>query len=225
MLLSPTFSRAISLGGVLLWATGAAARTQPPMERITIRDNLYGTRNVSYFTTIHGLAVIDGDVVYGTVEDLLSKDVQRLSSNDQIHPLSGRAFSAFSPEAWPNGVINYQFDSEEGASQMGAIVDGAIARWQESAPYLTFNQVLPSGNVTAPGVLSIRVAVCGDCGATLGYNEEDPRFMLLEPSCPSTPLSHCNVSDVTHELGHVLGNYFSNHSFKAYSPFINRSIP
>jgi len=199
---------AITLGAIILSASIASARHQTPMERLTIRDDVYGTRNVSYFKTIDELAIIDGDIVYGTVEHLLSKDIRRWNPNDQTHSLSKRAFSGLRSVAWPNGVVRYQFDSDEGESQMKDIVDGAIARWLESAPYLTFKQILPNSPITAPGVLSVRVAVCGNCGASLGYSEQETQMMVLEPSCPSIPLSHCNVSDVTHELGHVLGESF-----------------
>jgi hypothetical protein len=39
---------------------------------LEIQDEFYGHRNVSYFVTSAGLALIDGDVVYGPVEDLLT---------------------------------------------------------------------------------------------------------------------------------------------------------
>ena len=56
---------------------------------VTINDDLYGTRDVSYFVTSNGLAVIDGDVVYGSIQDLTAHTIKNSIA-----------------------VINYKYDSD-----------------------------------------------------------------------------------------------------------------
>ena len=172
------------------------------LKQVTIHDHVYGTRNVSYFT-VDDLAVIDGDVIYGTVDDLLSKDVRLVKPDHQAHQLSERAFSVFNTSIWPNGIVTYRYESDATADLLTWVVDGAIARWQELAPYLTFNRLFPNSNVTTRGILVIRAPVCGGCNSYVGYNYPRP-VMNLQQSCPSSP-GGCWISEATHEFGHALG--------------------
>src|SRR5437667_3967270 len=52
---------------------------------IEINDAYYGRRNVSYFVSQVGLAVIDGDVVYGTEKELLANRYDP-QNPDRLYP-------------------------------------------------------------------------------------------------------------------------------------------
>jgi len=164
---------------------------------LQIRDSIYGTRNVSYFV-VNGLAIIDGDVIYGSVNQLRLQDIRR---SPQIK--ENRALSVNSNSAWPSATITYRYESDTTATVLIPIVNAAIARWKVSAPYLTFNRLLPNSNVEANGAAIIRATQCGGCNSHIGFANA-PRVMNLQQSCPSNPGS-CGVNEATHEFGHLLG--------------------
>ncbi|KAJ5880164.1 zincin [Penicillium subrubescens] len=153
----------------------------------TIFDNSFGERNVSYFTTVERLAIIDGDVIYGTEAQLLSSEF--------------RSFAVKQP--WPGATVVYKYDTAGTAARVAAIVNTAIVRWQLVSPYLTFQQL--SNNVTPMnGVLTISSNDCGGCNANVGFGALLPLQMNLQQ--PSTACNgSCGPNEATHELGHVLG--------------------
>jgi hypothetical protein len=155
----------------------------------TIIDNSFGERTVGYFTTVEGLAIIDGDVIYGTEAQLLSSEF--------------RSFSVKQP--WPNAIVMYKYDTASTAASVAAIVNTAIARWQLVSPYLTFQQ-LPNSVSPDNGVLTISANDCGGCNANIGFGATIPlRMNLQQPStaCPGS----CGPDEATHEFGHVLGKF------------------
>lgn len=167
---------------------------------LAINDNTYGVRNVSYWVTDDGLAVIDGDVIYGTVQDLLAHSLTANPPN-----VTRRAHSIFrTANPWAGATITYKFDSDctENTLGVGAIVDGAIANWKATAPYLTFKKV-PNSGVGENGVLMIVAPSCGGCSSPIGFYNS-PMTLYLQQMCPTTPGS-CGVAEATHEFGHALG--------------------
>jgi hypothetical protein len=165
---------------------------------ITINDDFYGLRNVSYFVVSDGLAIIDGDVVYGREKDLLAHQVNH---DTQLSHKKARAFSA--PNTWPEAKISYKYVSDAVQSQLSPYVDEAIQRWKRGAPYLTFSQILPNSNSAMNGVVTISANDCDGCHAKIGYANDDLR-MNLQQDCPKSP-GYCRSDEATHEFGHVLG--------------------
>jgi len=153
----------------------------------TIWDDFSGERNVSYFTTAEGLAIIDGDVIYGT-------EAQLLNSNF-------RSFSVLQP--WPAATVLYKYDTASTAAVLTPIVNTAIARWQLGSPYLNFQQ-LSDSVIPVNGVLTISSNDCQGCNASPGFDASESRHMNLQRICPANPGS-CGPDEATHELGHVLG--------------------
>jgi hypothetical protein len=155
----------------------------------TILDNSFGERSVGYFTTDEGLAVIDGDVIYGTEAQLLSSEF--------------RSFSV--KQAWPGATVVYKYDTAGTAASVTTIVNTAIARWQLGSPYLTFQQ-LPNSVSPINGVLTISSNACGGCNANIGFGATIPLQMNLQQ--PSTACNgSCGPNEATHEFGHVLGKF------------------
>jgi hypothetical protein len=164
---------------------------------VTINDDFYGTRNVSYFVTSNGLAIIDGDVVYGTVQDLIQHTIE----NSTVGNVKAkRAFSA--SNVWPSPVITYKYDSDDTEQQLGSIVSEAIRRWNVGAPYLTFTAATPNGPDPIDGVVTISVGGCHGCHASIGFASTGSLFMGLQQDCDS---GTCTADEATHEFGHVLG--------------------
>ena len=173
---------------------GAADRN---LTLLSIRDAKYGSRDVSYFV-VEDMAIIDGDVIYGSVEQLRAQDVRR---NPQVE--ESRAFSVLSSGAWPSATITYRYESDATATALIPIVDAAIARWRATAPYLTFTRLTPNSAAAANGVTTIKATECGGCNSHVGFANA-PRTMNLQQSCPSSP-GWCGVNEATHEFGHLLG--------------------
>lgn len=168
---------------------------------LTILDDRYGLRSVSYFND-DGLAVIDGDVIYGPIQDLMAN---KFDPNDVGKRRRASSVFAGSGYTWPKANITYRYDSDATETSLSSDVNNAISRWLKEAPYLTFFK-LP--NIAKPenGVLMITAKACGGCRASIGY-EDTPRMMNLQLDCkdPNKEPGPCGVGATTHEFGHVLG--------------------
>ena len=142
--------------------------------------------------------MIDGDVVYGTLQDLIAHTIDN-SSDGSVH---ARAFSA--PNTWPNAVITYKYDSDATELVLGSIVSEAIQRWRDGAPYLTFTATSPNGPEPTNGIVTITSKDCDGCHATIGFLASNPLSMNLQQDCPGNP-GVCGADEANHEFGHVLG--------------------
>jgi hypothetical protein len=72
-----------SFGNIVLYPTNNT------LARTTIHDDRYGTRELSYFVNDHGFIITDGDIVYGTIDDLSRAEAAAVDS----HSHTARAFS------------------------------------------------------------------------------------------------------------------------------------
>ena len=86
---------------------------------LEIRDPNFGHRNVSYSVTDTGLAILDGDIIYGPVEKLLAH-----RANDSVDDLS---YSFGNP--WPSATVMYKYIDDAIETQLKDLVNTAIARW------------------------------------------------------------------------------------------------
>ena len=171
----------------------------------TIKDGIYGTRDVSYFV-VNDLAIIDGDVIYGTVNQLRSHDINLnplIQSENSQTTKERRSLSVFSNNAWPSATVAYRYESNDVATTLIPIVNAAIGRWKSAAPWLTFKRLEPNSNIATNGVTTIRATECGGCNSNIGFTGA-PRFMNLQQACPSKP-GTCGINEATHEFGHLLG--------------------
>lgn len=163
---------------------------------IEIEDAYYGRRNVSYFVSQAGLAVIDGDVVYGIEKELLANryDPKNL---DRVYPA---AFSV--RESWPDATVKYKYDSDGTQTLLSDIVPVAISRWQTVAPYLIFPKQSPNSATPQNGVLTISANAGDGCHSDIGYRNA-PMTMNLQRDNPTSCV--CCPNQATHEFGHLLG--------------------
>jgi hypothetical protein len=189
----------------LLTSAPAFAQNSPiypsnkTLTTVTISDDFYGTRNVSYFVSSNGLAIIDGDVVYGTVQDLLQHTIENSTAGNAE---AKRAFSA--SNVWPSPNITYKYDSDDTERRIAPIVIEAIRRWNVGAPYLTFSAVSPNSAHAVDGIVTINATDCDGCHASIGFASSGSLFMNLQQDCNKTGLG-CFADEATHEFGHVLG--------------------
>ena len=186
---------------------------------LTIYDPFHGVRNVSYFV-VDGRAIIDGDVLFGSVESLLAHALppnlgradypptydefiqspyygSRLNDGSRQHRYNKRAVTfrqgLFS---WPGARLSYNFESARTEQILGRDILEAFRRWKVRAPYFTFTRV---GNAPAArGVVTVKAGSPG-CFAMIG--NQGPQSTGMEVNLQP---GLCNRAAV-HELGHVLG--------------------
>jgi Astacin (Peptidase family M12A) len=159
---------------------------------VTISDAQYGVRNVDYYIINGGLAVIDGDVIYGTEAQLLSNVVNGATSN-----FTRRAFSVKAAAGiWPNATITYKYDSADTASTVSGFFDTAVSRWKSKAPYLQFVR-LDDGATESSDVLTVKYT--DGCSSYVGLDKSHNQILTLGPGC--------GANEATHEIGHALGMY------------------
>lgn len=193
------------------------------LKTVRISDH-FGVRNVAYFTLANGLAVVDGDIIYGTEQQLLSHQVPDNFTSTTVarrrrglHRAPGRrSFSIFpanTPEIWPNAHIIYKYSTVAVKAKLENIVNDAIRRWQLKNPFLVFDEVAVSSTLVN-GQLTIFSDDCGGCSASIGYQSGSSMHMQLQQ--PTFILNHCGPgtgldnqgcfeNEATHEFGHVLG--------------------
>ena len=170
---------------------------------ITIRHPDYGVRNVTYFV-VDGDAIIDGDVHFGTVEELLSyrvpDDTDPDDDGDDGSELDRRALSLFQGrKTWPRGIWKYTYDSDSTERILKARVNEGFSRWKQKAPWATFAKI--KKNSRRKGIVTITAKSSG-CYATVGY-KGTTEYMNLNLSPGG-----CGPDQATHEIGHSLGRAF-----------------
>ncbi|KAF8908188.1 hypothetical protein CPB84DRAFT_1843643 [Gymnopilus junonius] len=152
--------------------------------RLSLQDRFYGSREVSYWVTDNGLAVIDGDVIYGPVETLLGHG---LAGHANATNITSRAHSVFAgASTWPSANIVYKFDSASTETLLSATVNGAIAKWKAVAPFLTFTK--------------LRRMQFEHRLFEFSPQYDPPAVMPCQPGT-------CGIPEATHEFGHLLGLY------------------
>ena len=164
------------------------------MTAVTISDQ-GDRRDVTYWTTPDGTAIVDGDIAYGSEAELLAA-----RSGAAKRGLEERSF--FMGLKWTGGVINYRYYDAATAAKLQPHVDEAIRRWRSGAPFLQFNR-LPDGNKGGFGILNIVGVDCGGCWSHVGMRLMGNIMNLQQPStkCPGW----CYADEATHEFGHLLG--------------------
>jgi hypothetical protein len=170
-----------------------ALGTLPPSAKdvraVTIYDSTWGLRNVSYYTTPDGLAIIEGDIIYGTEADLLAAAHAAANLASDQHIQKARGPGAF----FPNATIRFAYESAETEKILKERVTYAIANWRHMAPYLIFEE-LPIGTAKhEKHVVEFRHGP--GCVAHVGYG--DWPGINLGPGCGDRQTAH--------EIGHVLG--------------------
>lgn len=172
-----------------------------PGKAVTIKDPARGiVRDVSYRVGTNGLAIIDGDVVFGTEQQLLNSIVRKKKRDEvELEATSSQVGSrSFSNDvAVPGGVVPFFFNSVADQTALLAIVNGAIARWTNLTPYLVFKNL----GVYSPNMFGINIT-SNDVGCYTSDNVLNKFFGQWHMNLNKT---FCGVDQATHEFGHALG--------------------
>jgi hypothetical protein len=167
-------------------------------------DNLTTVnRRVSYLV-FNDLAIVDGDVVYGTEEDILQDIVHPNYARGEL-PGSKRALSIRTPNArWPNARIPWAFNSDDctntlSESQVTARKDlfrKATQVWMEKLPWLDIVEVIGPFDDTAKPAVGIRVTLID------GSVSWSPVGRASSQAASEIAIGADSLSVYVHELGH-----------------------
>lgn len=172
-----------------------------PTKKATIRDPARGIiRDVSYRVGANGLAIIDGDLVFGTEQQLLAAVVRKKKRGeiDQAASSSQLEERAFSVDiAMPNGIIPYYFQTVADQTAQQKNVNTAVARWKVVAPYLNF-QDRGVWNGVGFGIM----ITSNDVGC---YCNDIAMRKYFGPWNMNLNATYCGPDEAVHEFGHALG--------------------
>ncbi len=161
---------------------GGEHRGHGPVQTALIRGNSFAAKPVQY-VEIDGLAIFEGDIVLGTVEE-----VRRMSDDLRAEVAGGFAAGVVLPGAqfrWPNCRVPYTIDP---ALPNQARVTDAIAHWEANTGYRFPLRTTEADYVTfRPG---------SGCSSQVG-RRGGPQFVNLAPGC--------TTGSTIHEIGHVVG--------------------
>lgn len=162
------------------------------LKTVRIVDVL-GNRTVSYFL-IGDLAILEGDLAYGTEADLLSKAVGNVQSRR-----SNSIFATGDPsgDVWPANTVIYKYVDLAFRAQFKTAVDAAIKRWTDAHPCLKFEERDPSASPI--GIITIKPGgFPGVCwygpGPKPGYHPGTAMAMGLVIGCGANEITHEFVS-------------------------------
>ncbi len=177
---SPGVSR--SARGAAKDSSGGEHRTKGPVQTALIRGNTFAAKPVQY-VEIDGLAIFEGDIVLGTVEE-----VRKMSDDLRAEVTGGFAAGVVLPGAqfrWPNCRVPFTIDP---ALPNQARVTGAIAHWEANTGYRFPARTTETDFVTfRPG---------SGCSSQVG-RRGGQQFVNLAPGC--------TLGSSIHEIGHVVG--------------------
>ncbi|BDZ64357.1 M12 family metallopeptidase [Agromyces mangrovi Wang et al. 2018] len=132
---------------------------------------------------IDGMAVVEGDIVIGTVEEALERDVSKLTSDPE-----GLQFSVGISGAqfrWPNGRVPFEIDP--GLTNQSRVTN-AIAHWESNTP-LEFVQRTTETDF-------VRFVGGSGCSSHVGRRGGMQQITLG---------TGCSLGSTIHEIGHAVG--------------------
>lgn len=143
------------------------------------------------YAVVDGLAIFEGCIVLGTVEEMEKKaaairegkDIEEEASTRGVY-VTGQRFR------WPNGIVPYQIDPHLPNQQR--VID-AIAHWQEKTP-IRFVRRTNSNAHQYPNYVYFRPG--NGCSSRVGMTGGEQYITLGDG---------CSKASVIHEIGHAVG--------------------
>jgi len=182
----------------------------------TVRISDYlGNRTVAYHADSDGLAIVEGDIIYGTEAELLSRVIGGTPNVGprSVHRRSHSVFSTGTPSPWPASTIRYRYLDDNARTKFSSSVNIAIQRWKLGHPCLNFVDI-GSGTDQDAIVIQEQTNEPNVCRATVGYyGPTSSHIMKLWATC--------GPNEITHELGHNLGLHHEakRHDREGYTHF------
>ena len=149
-----------------------------------VRSGYYRGRHVQ-FVDRGGLAIIDGDVIAGTAEQ-----VEHAAATQTATVKPDAAVVASGTQLWPGGVIPYTLDPNFQPDQEQSI-QSAINQWNTNTPIQLQRRTSQENYVEF--VLGGPGSVCSSAVGMTGGAQE----IVLPTSCAT--------GDIIHEIGHTVG--------------------
>ena len=153
----------------------------------------FGEHEVSY-VAMDGMAVHDGDIVLGRIEDILSYRSSPGSSRGEATGLVRRDLAVPGTQRlWPGGIVPYVIDPDlynEYYGDLDESIDEAIERWNSN----TVISLVP--RTTQQDYVRFEPTSEGPCRSQLGRNGAR-QFIWVRTGCDS--------GDISHQIGHAVG--------------------
>lgn len=163
---------------------GGEQRTGPIAGTAIISGATFDRKAVQY-AEIDGLAVFEGDIVLGSIEEF-EQQTRRLAAGEGAPVLASIGISG-QQFRWPNGVIPFEIDPSMPNQQR---VTDAIAHWEANTP-LRF-PARASGTFTD----WIRFQAGSGCSSNVG-RQGGQQIITLG--------GNCTTGNAIHEIGHAVG--------------------
>ena len=163
----------------------------------TVYNGSYPYRQIRVaYRNLGGLAVVENDVILGTVADVQAAAV----SNGPPPPVKNkRALSIWQGNArqkWPRGYFPYKYDSDATRTKRDLAFKAAIKLWTDRLPFLRFVEVSAPNPTLEPN---------GGPITLVDYEKECP-------DCSASPLGRAIKQDGTYDAARnkmILGNCYS----------------
>ena len=163
-------------------------RSSPEVRTAVIRGETFEAKQVRY-SVVEGLAVFEGDIVLGTVEQVDQETEALKRARDD-----GRESAVIitgSQYRWSGGMIPYQVDA--GLPNQTRVTD-AIRHWQERTP-IRFALRTPANAAAYPDYINFQTNGSG-CNSQVG-RRGGRQDINLDTGCTS--------GNAVHEIGHSVG--------------------
>jgi len=185
---------------MLLWPTVALSEYSMPREQPRLPEgmgetyisgfNFYNKKVV--YEEVDGLAIFEGDIILGTVEEVEAWRLQHLESGQEIGPqsiiITGERFR------WRNNIVPFQFEDSVSDAVVNTALD-AIDHWEANTPIRFFERT-PENQELHPDFVEIVEPENAVCFSNIG-RVGGRQTVALHQSCP--------FGTAVHEFGHTLG--------------------
>ncbi|WP_148662726.1 Dot/Icm T4SS effector Zinc-dependent metalloprotease LegP [Scytonema hofmannii] len=143
------------------------------------------------YSVVDGLAIFEGCIVLGTVEEMEQKTAAILAGEDIEEDEASRGvFIPGKQFRWPNGIVPYEIDPSLPKQER---VRDAIAHWQQNT-IIRFVQRTNSNANQHPNYIRFRPG--NGCSSRVGMQGGEQHITLGDG---------CSTGAAVHEIGHALG--------------------